>query len=330
MNVNSNLAQLSDWAFASALVIYFIALILSIIYYMKARTLIDTQREQMEINQEVLVHTDSAGPTMQTSNAQERIVEKEASAEKFAGMTQTMVWLGVLVHLASVILRALSASRFPFGNLYEYILVITVLTMIVAAIYLVRRDLRIMWTWVLTPVLALLLVGGTKLYADSAPLVPALKSNWLSIHVSTVATGASIGIISGIASVLYLLRMYQPVGQEHGSLGSLIKPLPSAKILDMVAYRTAILAVPIFGLGIVLGAIWAEAAWGRYWNWDPKETGSFITWILYAAYLHARATAGWRNIKAAWINIFALATMLFNIIVINTLVSGLHSYAGLN
>ena len=90
------------------------------------------------------------------------------------------------------------------------------------------------------------------------------------------------------------------------------------------------MTVPVFGLGIVLGAIWAESAWGRFWAWDPKETVSLITWMLYAAYLHARATAGWRDAKAAWINILGLVTMVFNLFFINLVVSGLHSYAGLN
>lgn len=113
-------------------------------------------------------------------------------------------------------------------------------------------------------------------------------------------------------------------------MGALAKPLPSAKLLDAIAYRTAIITVPVFGLGIILGAIWAESAWGRFWGWDPKETVAFATWILYAAYLHARATSGWRDSRAAWINIAALVTMVFNLFFINMVVSGLHSYAGLN
>ena len=126
------------------------------------------------------------------------------------------------------------------------------------------------------------------------------------------------------------LRIWQPKGAERGFFGAVAKPLPSAKKLDALAYKSAIITLPVLGLGIVLGAIWAEASWGRFWGWDPKETASFISWVLYAAYLHARATAGWRDHKAAWINILALATMIFNLFFINLVVSGLHSYAGLN
>ena len=126
------------------------------------------------------------------------------------------------------------------------------------------------------------------------------------------------------------LRIWQPKGAERGFFGAVAKPLPSAKKLDALAYKSAIITLPVLGLGIVLGAIWAEASWGRFWGWDPKETASFISWVLYAAYLHARATAGWRDHKATWISILAPATIIFNLFFINLVVSGLHSYAGLN
>jgi len=349
MNVDHTLASFSDYAFFSAFIIYSLALVLSVVFYIKRQGLVDLERERQEHedvasheHQLVSVGSDSA-PVAADSTASSAsdasddaekiaglIAAREASAEKFAGMTQSVVWLGIMVHVTSVVLRGLSAGRFPFGNLYEYITEITMFTMIVAAFYLQRKDLRVLWPWVLTPILALLFFGGTKLYVDSAPVVPALKSYWRAIHVGSVSIGASIGMVSGVASLLYLLRMWQPGGEEHGFFGSVAKPLPSAKTLDAIAYRTIIVTVPVFGLGIVLGAIWAESAWGRFWAWDPKETVSLITWMLYAAYLHARATAGWRDAKAAWINILGLATMVFNLFFINLVVSGLHSYAGLN
>jgi cytochrome c-type biogenesis protein CcsB len=134
-----------------------------------------------------------------------------------------------------------------------------------------------------------------------------------------------------VASLLFLLRIRYPDGTTRRSgLGQLAQRLPDAQVLDRLAYRTTIFAFPLFGAGVILGAIWAEAAWGRFWGWDPKETTSFIAWIVYAAYLHARATAGWRETKAAWINIAGFAAMLGNLFIINIVVSGLHSYAGLN
>ncbi|MCS4491284.1 MULTISPECIES: c-type cytochrome biogenesis protein CcsB [unclassified Corynebacterium] len=307
MNINYTLASFSDSAFFSAVGIYILALVLSVIYYMKAQTVVDSQREAKTV-----------------------AVRSKNSADTFSGMTQAVVWLGIIIHATSVILRGISAGRFPFGNLYEYITEITLFTMIIAAIFLRKKEMRALWPWIITPVVALLLLASSKLYADTAPVVPILQSYWRPIHVGTISIGGSIGMLSGVVSVLYLLRMAQPKGQEHGFLGAIARPLPTARVLDAVAYRTAIITVPLFGLGIILGAIWAEASWGRFWGWDPKETVAFITWILYAAYLHARATAGWRDTKAAWINILALATMIFNLFFINLVVSGLHSYAGIN
>ena len=331
MPVNQTLSNFSDVAFQSAFVIYTLALVLSLIYYGRMQGVIDARRALTRAENKELVAVGDGGSTVVDDIPPVDEVERlEARANKFGGMTQSLVWLGIIVHSVSVVLRGLATDRFPFGNLYEYVLVTTAFIMIGAAIVIQRKEWRVVWPWLLVPILALLFFGGTKLYADSAPVVPALQSNWLPIHVSVVSSGASIGMLSGIASLLYLLRIWQPQGQERGVFGAIAKPLPSAKKLDGMAYRTAILTLPVFGLGIVLGAIWAEAAWGRFWGWDPKETVSLISWVLYAAYLHARATAGWRNWKAAWINIAALATTIFNLFFINMVVSGLHSYAGLN
>lgn len=342
MPVNQTLATFSDLAFQTAFVIYLLALVLSLVYYVKMQGVIDARRVREHSAQREHVTVSAGGSTTGLTGsstgeptdgpllADERFSAKESSARKFGGMAQTLVWLGATIHLASVVLRGLATDRFPLGNMYEYISMICVLAVIAAAIVIQRREWRSVWPWLLVPVLVLLFFAGTSLYSDSAPVVPALQSYWLPVHVSTVSLGAAIGIVSGIASLLYLLRIWQPVGKERGFFGAVAKPLPNAKKLDALAYKSAIITLPVLGLGIVLGAIWAEASWGRFWGWDPKETASFISWILYAAYLHARATAGWRNAKAAWINIFALATMIFNLFFINLVVSGLHSYAGLN
>lgn len=347
MPVNQTLSNFSDTAFQTAFVIYLLALVLSLVYYGKMQGVIDARRTRGRAAERELVTvgagaddrdgsggTDDAVAVGDTADdtvlTDEEFADREAAANRWGGMTQALVWLGVLVHVVSVVLRGLATERFPFGNLYEYVLVITAFTMAATAVVIQRKEWRVVWPWLLTPILALLFFGGTELYAESAPVVPALQSNWLPIHVSTVSFGGAIGILSGVASLLYLLRIWQPKGKERGFFGAVAKPLPSAKKLDGLAYKSAIVTLPTLGLGIVLGAIWAEAAWGRFWGWDPKETVSFITWILYAAYLHARATAGWRDHKAAWINILALATMIFNLFFINMVVSGLHSYAGLN
>ncbi|WP_026162042.1 c-type cytochrome biogenesis protein CcsB [Corynebacterium ulceribovis] len=364
MPVDMNLANFSDLSFRTAFAVYAVGLLLMIVHYIKHRAVFDAKREAaIQAKERELVAVgakgaaagdaadvtadvtadatadSAAGSTVDSAATATTsvdavtdadIAKHQAAADKWANMGELVIWLGIAVHFASVLLRGLSANRFPWGNLYEYISVTLLLGMVIAAITLRNREYRALWPFVLAPVMALLFYGGTELYAESAPVVPALKSYWFPIHVSTVATGGGITLVSGVASLLYLLRMSQPKGKEKGVLGALAAPLPSAQKLDGLAYRTAIWALPLFGLGIVFGAIWAEAAWGRFWGWDPKETISFVTWIIYALYLHARATSGWRNTKAAWINILGFVAMIFNLFFINMVVSGLHSYAGLN
>ena len=353
MPVNQNLSSFSDIAFQTAFVIYAVALVLSLVYYGRLNGVINARREraEAEANAQKAKATVSADSSAYASgigstdvldgepadadadsairDAESDLAAQETKLDRIGGMTQSLLWVALVLHLASIVLRGVAVNRFPLGNLYEYMMMITFGAMLAIMIAMQRKEWRTLWPWVLTPLLALMFYGSTKLYAESAPVVPALQSYWLPVHVTIVSLGGSLGIVSGIGSVLHLLRRWQPKGQEHGFFGVIAKPLPSAKKLDQMAYRVAVVTLPVLGLGIVLGAIWAEAAWGRFWGWDPKETVSFATWILYAAYLHARATPSWAKF-APWINIIALATMIFNLFFINMVVSGLHSYAGLN
>ncbi|MGO1949848.1 MAG: c-type cytochrome biogenesis protein CcsB [Mycobacteriaceae bacterium] len=250
--------------------------------------------------------------------------------DRWGGMAQSLVWLGVAVHLLFLVTRGLSGGRFPWGNLFEYVGVVSGVSMVIACVVLRRKSMRVLWPWLLTPILVLLFYSGTELYSEVQPLVPSLNSYWFIIHVSVVSIGGGIGLVSGMASLLYLLRRAQPKGEEKGFFGAIATPLPDSTKLDALAYRAAIWTLPVFGLGVIFGATWAHFAWGRFWGWDPKETVSLITWLLYAAYLHARATPGMRGKPAAWINVVAFATMVFNLFFINIVISGLHSYAGLN
>ena len=351
MPVNQNLSNFSDIAFQTAFVVYAVALVLSLIYYGRLNGVIDARRQHTEAKAAAsktkatvaangsaagssdIVEDDASGVDSTSkpvgNESESDIAAQESKVDRLGGMTQSLLWVALVLHLASIVLRGLAVNRFPLGNLYEYMMMITFGAMLAVMIAMQRKEWRTLWPWLLTPMLALMFYGSTKLYAESAPVVPALQSYWLPVHVTIVSLGGSLGIVSGIGSVLHLLRRSQPKGQEKGFFGAMAKPLPSEKKLDQMAYRVAVVTLPVLGLGIVLGAIWAEAAWGRFWGWDPKETVSFATWILYAAYLHARATPSWAKF-APWINIIALATMIFNLFFINIVVSGLHSYAGLN
>jgi cytochrome c-type biogenesis protein CcsB len=192
-----------------------------------------------------------------------------------------------------------------------------------------KPQFRVLWVFVLVPVLVLLTVSGKWLYTHAAPVMPALQSYWLPIHVSVVSLGSGVFLVAGVASILFLLKMSKFGSPDaRGLLARITARLPDAQTLDRIAYRTTVFGFPVFGFGVIFGAIWAEEAWGRYWGWDPKETVSFIAWVIYAAYLHARSTAGWRDKKAAWINIVGFAAMVFNLFFINLVTVGLHSYAG--
>ena len=246
--------------------------------------------------------------------------------ERLGNMASSVLVVGIAAHIATIVLRGFATHRFPLGNMYEFVTMACAAAMIVGSIFLRGQKYRSTWAFLLVPVLILMFLAGTVLYAEAAPVVPALRSFWLPIHVTVVSTGAGVFMVSGVASLLFLLR----TRADEKSISSIIRRLPDAETLDRLAYRTSIIGFPIFGAGVILGAIWAEAAWGRFWGWDPKETVSFITWVIYAAYLHARATSGWRDTKAAWINVTGFAAMMFNLFIINMVVSGLHSYAGLN
>ena len=325
MLVNTTMAELSDLTFRTAFIVYIVALILAFIYYGRVNSVIEARREALA-EQKVLVG--AGGPeVVEKQKSDEDMI---ANARKWAGMTQALVWVGVALHLVAFVTRGLAANRFPLGNLYEYILFMTAVIMVVVAVVVQRKNWHTVWPWLLFPMVIAMFLNSTVFHMQAAPVVPALQSYWLPVHVSSASIGASVGLVSGAFALLYLLRMRQPRGEEHGFLGAILRPLPDAKTLDQIAYKTAVVTLPLFGIGIVFGAIWAEVAWGRFWGWDAKETVSMITWILYAAYLHARATAGWKSTAAAWINVFAMAMTIFNMTYVNTVIAGLHSYAGLN
>ena len=241
----------------------------------------------------------------------------------------SLVYVGIALLFGCILLRGLATTRAPWGNMYEFINLTSFCGLMAAAVVLRKPQYRALWVFVLVPVLILLAVSGKWLYTNAAPVMPALQSYWLPIHVSVVSLGSGVFLVAGVASILFLLKMSRfGKPDEQGALARIVQRLPDAQTLDRIAYRTTIFAFPIFGFGVIFGAIWAEEAWGRYWGWDPKETVSFIAWVVYAAYLHARSTAGWRDKKAAWINVVGFVAMVFNLFFINLVTVGLHSYAG--
>ena len=328
MPINQTIARLSDLSFQSAFAVYLLALVLLIWHYAATRT---DHVHRFELGSRKLVA--AGGVSAPSPEVPGRIVSAPPKPvpERLGNMGAAVLVVGLGLHLVSIVLRGFATGRFPLGNMYEFVTMATVAATATGIVFLRGQTYRAMWVFLLAPVLILMFVAATLLYADAAPVVPALQSYWLPIHVTIVSIGSGVFLVSGVASLAFLLRIRQPAGAERrGPVGAMARRLPDAQTLDRLAYRTVIVGFPLFGVGVILGAIWAEAAWGRFWGWDPKETMSFIAWVIYAAYLHARATAGWRETKAAWINIAGFVAMLFNLFIINMVVSGLHSYAGLS
>ncbi|AZM89630.1 MULTISPECIES: c-type cytochrome biogenesis protein CcsB [Streptomyces] len=242
--------------------------------------------------------------------------------------------LGFLIEAGGVVSRAMSVQRAPWGNMYEFS--VTFSTVAVGAYLLLlalKKNVRWLGLILVTTVLLDLGIATTWLYTDSDQLVPALHSYWLWIHVSTAIFCGAVFYIGAAGAVLYLFRdsyeSHLEAGRTVGRFrSSVLERLPSAASLDKFSYRINAAVFPLWTFTIVAGAIWAGDAWGRYWGWDPKEVWSFVTWVAYACYLHARATAGWKGRKAAYLALFAFACWIWNYYGVNILLSGKHSYAG--
>lgn len=247
------------------------------------------------------------------------------------GVAMTVVaWV---LHLAADVTRGLAAGRVPWANMYEFALTGTLVITTVYLLVLVvsKHDLRFLGTFVTGLVLVLLGVATVNFYVVVAPLPPALQSAWLVIHVF-VATSATGFLALGFAlSVVQLMqaRRESLAASATAARKSFLATLPDSATLENLAYRVIIIGFILWTFTLMAGAIWAEAAWGRYWGWDTKEVWTFIIWVVYAGYIHARATRGWRGSRSAWLAIIGFSAVLFNFTVVNLFFKGLHAYSGL-
>jgi cytochrome c-type biogenesis protein CcsB len=246
--------------------------------------------------------------------------------ERAARIATALMALGVLLLLAGVIARGISNGHVPWGNMYEFS--ITGALAFTGAYLIALRKYDLRWLGLFISLGALLTLGTaiTLLYRDSAPLVPALKSTWLVIHVVAAIISGGVFLLSNVIAGAYL---YLDSLERKGGRPAWLRRLPELEVLDQLSYRLVAFVFPLWTFSVIAGAIWAESAWGRYWGWDPKETWAFITWVAYAAYLHARVTVGWRGRRAAWLCIFAGSTFLFNYVYVNVWGTGKHTYSGL-
>jgi cytochrome c-type biogenesis protein CcsB len=317
---------LSNQAIAGAGVVYFLAALATLAAWAAGRKVIKTQQAAV---------LSGAGGTAEIET--EPIVGDAEKMDLWSRIGLSLTILAALLHLVALVARGLAADpvRVPWGNMYEF--TITGTWMVVAGYLLFYKRYSLGW---LAPIVAwfaviMLMVSVLVLYQPVTPLRDALQSYWLVIHVvaAIIATGAFT--LGGMASLLYLVKSRwedkrAARGDSGAPSGGYLERLPSLKVLDQFAYRTHAFGFPVWTFAaLIAGPIWAHAAWGRYWNWDPKEVWAFITWVVYAAYLHARATAGWKGKAAAIVALIGLATLWFNFVGINFFFGSgsMHSYA---
>ena len=242
--------------------------------------------------------------------------------------------LGVLafvLHLASTVLRGIAASRVPWANMYEFSMTGTLIIMGVFLVVLLKWDLRFLGTFVTGLILILLGISTVGFRVDVAPLPPALQSYWLVIHVFVAILATAFFALGFALSVVQILQYRrESVGETAKWLKlRFLNTLPNSDQLENLAYRLNIVGFIFWTFTLMAGAIWAERAWGRYWGWDTKEVWTFIIWVVYAGYIHARATRGWRGTRSAWLSIIGFSAVLFNFGIVNVFFKGLHAYSGL-
>lgn len=326
MGIDAGLAALSNNLLAATMLAYIVAMFGYTIEYAfgRRKVLVMKAPAKVLVGAGVSETTEPEVVTRQEPNG-------KAVAFGWLGVVATVV--GVLLQIGCLTARGFAADRVPWGNMYEFVLAVCTVAVVAWLVMVARRPVRHLGVFVMPVVVLLLGIASNYLYVDTAPLVPALNSYWIKLHVSAAAIGSGLFLVGFVLGVLYLIRnAYDKRVAASAKLRfptTLGPRLPKADALERLTFRVHAIAFPVWTVMIILGAIWAEEAWSRYWGWDPKEQWSFISWVVYAAYLHARATVSWRGVKATWIVILGWATMMVNLFVINLVTSGLHSYAGM-
>ncbi|MGI8761667.1 MAG: c-type cytochrome biogenesis protein CcsB [Jatrophihabitantaceae bacterium] len=334
--INGSMAHLSDGLFTTSIAVYALAMVGYTAEYAFGRRGRIAATVPVAVPARELVGAGGPPAPDEPLDATSAPPGRRAAADRIGRLSFAATVLGALVHAASITVRAAAVDAVPWSNMYEFASVAG-LVGVVAFIALLWKapQIRHLGGFILLPVILMMFLAGTVLYSKAQPLVPALQSYWLAIHVTLVSIAEGALMTSAVLTVLFLVkqrydRLAATPDFRPGSLATLAARLPAATTLDKVAYRVVAFSFPLYTVAIICGAIWAEAAWGRYWGWDPKETWAFIVWVIYACYLHARATAGWKGRAAAWVNLAGFGAITFNFLIVNMVVSGLHSYAGLS
>ena len=251
---------------------------------------------------------------------------EQAPRYKFERIAYALVVLGWLLHVAGAVLRGVAQGFVPWANMFEFSLTSSAIVVGVFVIIQKWQELKFLGVYITGFALITLGVGTVNFYVPVKPLPDALDSYWLIIHVFVASLGTAFFAIGAGVSIAQLLQARREAGKKSLAM---LKTLPDAVKLENLAYLVTVVGFVFWTFTLIAGSIWAERAWGRYWGWDTKEVWTFIIWTIYAGYIHARATRGWRGARSAWLAIIGFASVMFNYTVVNLFFKGLHSYSGL-
>ena len=250
-----------------------------------------------------------------------------SGATRYQRIAFALAVLGWLLHFGGTVLRGLAGGRVPWANMFEFGLTATAIGMGVFLLAQFWKDLKFLGAYITGFTLLSLGIVTVNFYVDVVPLPPALQSAWLVIHVFVASLATGFFAIGAGLSVMQLLSARRAAHKTEGL--RFLDTLPGATTLESLAYRVNVVGFVFWTFTLIAGAIWAERAWGRYWGWDTKEVWTFIIWTLFAGYIHARATRGWRGDRSAWLAIIGFSAVIFNYTIVNLFFKGLHSYSGL-
>lgn len=326
MLTNGRLAEFSDSLMLSAITVY----VLAMLTYAAAAALRTRVRAPASSGAWAVSLLTLGDGTPSEASLAPPMSSPDSGGRPFERVGRVAVSLTVLafgLHLATVVARTVAVGRAPWGNMYEFL---TTGALAAAATYLLllrHQPVQDLGAWIVGLVVLALGLSVTVLYTPAGDLVPALNSYWLVLHVAAAVICAGVFSVGAIAAVFYLVRLR--ADRSPGRRSRFAGRLPAIETLDRVAHFAHLFAFPVWTFAVLAGAVWAENALGRYWGWDPKETWAFVTWVLYAAYLHAQATPGWRGRRATWFALAGYLAFVFNFFGVNIWITGLHSYAGI-
>lgn len=324
------LDQISELLLISAIVVYAIAFIAFALDL--ARRSAESQAQVDLVRQRSGVVESARGGTavlLEAPPAPPATPARSGRPAARTGIALTLV--GAALHASAAVLRGTAAGRVPWANMYEFAMTGTLIMIVVFLVAQTRLDLRFLGAPITGLVVLLLGISTVSFHVAVSPLPPALQSYWLVLHVLVAMLGTGFFTLAGALSAVQLLQVRRSRRAESGrpERMKLLTTIPDAERLENLAYRISVVGFILWTFTLIAGAIWANHAWGRYWGWDTKEVWTFIIWVVYAGYLHARATLGWRGTGSAWLNLIGYACILFNFGVVNVFFHGLHSYSGL-